>query len=312
MLRRDFNLGLCYLALTSHVWASDRRSRGPLFWVATRGHARVFLMGFGDAKKTDESWLTPSIRQALRESSELWLEVAPPDVSANEPNAHEEYEKLGHEPPGRTLFDELDPRVRERVLDWMTKLGVKKESVESLRPWRAYYALNSAFWSRTKLPYESVNVDEVLRKVAVEQGTPVHYEMPSGVAFARFMAAMSAAAQSQYIEWLLDFFEEHRRGFDEASSFDWMTGHPAAAPRSLDRMRSMPQLYDAMQVKRNAWWAHKIDDLLKTDQTCFIGIGELHVLGPDGIPSQLRRLNVVGPSNLRENPSVEREGKRVY
>jgi uncharacterized protein YbaP (TraB family) len=70
----------------------------------------------------------------------------------------------------------------------------------------------------------------------------------------------------------------------------------------------MPELYQAIQVKRNTWWAHKIDELLATSETYFVGIGGMHVLGPDGIPSQLKRLGIVGPSELRENPSVEAIG----
>lgn len=309
MLRRDFNISLCLLALTPYLRASKSAPRGPLFWRITRGKGRVFLMGFGDAKTTDESWLTPAIQRAFRESSELWLEVAPPDISrgqdaTSKAKADALYESLSHEPPGRTFFDELDPDVRTRTLACIAKLGVPNEKVEPLRPWSAYYAINSAFWSHKKLSYEPVQVDEVLRKLAVEQGKRVQFEMPSGVAFAQFMAAMPQKAQSQYIEWLLDFFED---GLDDAASFGWMQGDPVA--NGLDRMRAkMPQLYQAMQVQRNSWWAHKINDLLASAGAYFVAIGELHVLGPDGIPNQLRRRGIIRPSELRENPSVDAIG----
>jgi hypothetical protein len=39
--------------------------------------------------------------------------------------------------------------------------------------------------------------------------------------------------------------------------------------------------------------------------THFVGIGMLHVLGPDGIPRQLQRLKLVVPSDLHENPALE-------
>ena len=307
MLRRDFNIGLCLLALTPYQRASMSAPRGPLFWRITRGTGCVFLMGFGDAKTTDESWLTPAIQRAFRESSELWLEVAPPDTSrgqdaASKAKADALYESLSHEPPGRTFFDELDPEVRTRTLACIAKLRVAKEKVEPLRPWSAYYAINSAFWSHQKLSYEPVYVDEVLRKLAVEQGKRVQYEMPSGVVFAQFMTAMPQKAQSQYIEWLLDFFEDR---LDDTASFDWMKGDPLA--NGLDRMRAkMPQLYQAMQVQRNSWWAHKINDLLASAGTYFVAVGELHVLGPDGIPNQLKRRGIIRASELQENPSVMR------
>jgi uncharacterized protein YbaP (TraB family) len=51
-----------------------------------------------------------------------------------------------------------------------------------------------------------------------------------------------------------------------------------------------PDLYRIMQVQRNAWWARTVDRLLSAGGTHFIGIGQMHVVGPDGIPMQLQRL----------------------
>jgi uncharacterized protein YbaP (TraB family) len=45
-----------------------------------------------------------------------------------------------------------------------------------------------------------------------------------------------------------------------------------------------------MQVQRNAWWAQTIDRLLASGGTHFIGIGQMHTLGPDGISRQLRKV----------------------
>ena len=309
MLRREFNLGLLLFALTPRAWTSNPTSRGPLFWLATRGKARVFLLGFSDAKANDESWFTPAIRKAFDESSALWLETAPQEALANrdpadKAKAQAQFQELSHETGGRTFFDELEPDVRKRALTYMTEFGIKKESVESLRPWWAYYTFNGAFWSQNKPPYEPAQIEVDLWKLATQQKKQVGYEMPNGVAFATFMAAMPEKAQSQYIEWLFDYLDDRKNGLDTAP-FDWETGNPIASTRSLDRMRSkMPDLYKAIQVQRNTWWAHKIDELLATGGTSFIAIGELHVLGPDGIPSLLTRLHVVGPSELRENPTV--------
>ena len=307
MVRREFCLSLALLPLAARAQTPASSPRGPLFWLATRGKARAFLMGFGDGRADDQSWFTPAIRKAFQDSSELWLEVAPPEASAARDAATKarddaEFDRLSHEPPGRTFFDELEPRARERVLPYMAELGVKREAVEPLRPWWAYYTINRAFWAQTKLPYETVNVDQVLWKLATEQGKLVHYENPDGVAFARHMAAMPEKAQSQYIEFLLNFLDDHKKGLD-GPMFDWEFGSAAVALRSINRMRTqLPDLYQAIQVQRNIWWARKIDALLSADRTSFIGMGQLHVVGPDSIPSQLRRLNIVSASQLRENP----------
>ena len=307
MRRREFCLALSLLPLAARAQGALGTSRGPLFWLIQRGKARVFLASFADGKVGDDSWFTPAMRKAFQDSSELWLEVAPAEALAGRDAAAKakgdaEYQALSHEPPGHTFFGELEPRARERVQAYMAELGVKRDDVEALRPWAAYYKINGVFWSKTKLPYEPVNIDHVLWKLATDQGKSVHYEMPDGVAFARFMAAMPQKAQSQYIEFLLNFLDDHKKGLDGAV-FDWESGSPVISLRNLDRMRSeLPDLYRVIQVQRNIWWAHKIDDLLTGDKTSYIAMGQMHTVGPDGIPNQLTRLNIATPSQIRENP----------
>jgi uncharacterized protein len=311
MLRREFSLAICSLLVAPYEARSSGSPRGPLFWLATRGKARVFLLGFADAK--DEAWFTPLIERAFRDSSELWLEVgaanAPdsPDAAAKQINA-DLMQKFEHE-SGRTFFDVLQPAVRSRLSTYMQTLGIKKESLETLRPWRAYYVINSAFWAQRHLPYREVYVDEVLKRAATSQGKMIRYEMPTRLDFARFMAAMPDSAQSEYISWLLDFIDDQGSGAN-SDPFEWYSGDPRESTRSLDRMRAQyPNLYKLMQTQRNAWWTRKIGDLLATGGTYFIAIGQLHVLGPDGIPRQLQRLKGVAPLNLRENPPLEMLGE---
>lgn len=301
MLRRTFSLAICSLsALTvapSIAHSSDSPSRGPLFWLAKRNGARVFILGVGAAK--DRAWFTPSIQHALQMSAELWLETAPPEIMAKDA---ELMQRLGQD-SNRTLFDALDPSVRRRTLAYVAELGIDRASIQAQRPWLAYFTINSAFWSKNSLPYKEVNVEEVLRNIAISDGKRVQYEMPSGEALARFMAAMPEKAQSQFLSSLLDTLDDHRQGRDSDSfrlSFGWLTGKPK--PDNMSKQ--FPDLYSFMQVKRNEWWVRKIDHLLACQNTYFVATGYSHVLGPDGIPAQLQRRGVVAPSDLRENPEI--------
>jgi len=312
MRRRDFHLvlgsvALSFLARKIYATGAVGSDRGPLFWMITRAKARVFLLGFGDAK--DKAWFTPLIQRAFELSSQLWLEVgdspAPPtqDATTQQANANLR-NQLEHE-SGRTFFDVLQPAVRSRLPTYMQTLGVSKESLETLRPWRAYYVINSAFWAHRQVPYQEVPVDEVLFDSATSQGKSFGYEMPTKLDFARFMAAMPDAAQSEYIGWLLDYIDDQQSGAND-HPFEWYAGYPNVNTHNLDRMRvKYPELYKVMQMERNAWWARKINDLLSTSGTYFIAIGQLHVLGPDGIPRQLQRLKGIAPFDLHENPPPE-------
>jgi hypothetical protein len=104
---------------------------------------------------------------------------------------------------------------------------------------------------------------------------------------------MPDAAQGQYITFLLDFLDDQSAGRNRGE-FDWVHGDNSIGERAVHRMRTRtPDLYRIMQVRRNAWWTRTIEQLLSDGGTHFIGIGQMHLLGPDGILSQLRRARIV-------------------
>jgi uncharacterized protein YbaP (TraB family) len=286
MLRRHFNLGLSCLVLAGclHINPSYIKpsSRGPKFWRAERGlDSSIYLLGAAEAK--DRSWLTPHIERAFAASSELWLETPldpwPPAL----------LQELGHNRE-RTFLESLEPSVRERTKIYVSELGIDPRGIESMRPWYAYYRINSAFWKQHTRPPGMESPEAILRGMAVQTGKTVQHEFQNGETLLRYFAAMPIAAQSQYIEMLLDFFDDEKRSLNEAY-FGWVTGVPST--RALDRMRTKtPELYKFLQADRNVWWAQRIEQMLATSGTRFVLLGMNHVLGPQGVPKELQRIGV--------------------
>jgi uncharacterized protein YbaP (TraB family) len=286
MLRRDFGIGMVSAVLARHAVAAFEPNSGQPLHVFKRERACIYLLGFGEAK--DESWATPQVRRAFQESSDLWLEVS--HDPGSEPNAASKRELLTRDPDGRSFFEVLEPQVRVRAMEYCAQLGIAPEDIAQQRPWSAFYVINGAYWSRHKGSFEQQSPDEVLKKWARAQGKSIRYEMPSQLDFARFMAAMPDAAQSQYITFLLDFLDDQTAGRNQGE-FGWIKGDTSAGERAVERMRKRtPDLYQIMQVQRNAWWVQTIDRLLKSGGTHFIGIGQMHTLGPDGILRRLQRI----------------------
>jgi len=283
MLRRDFGIGLMSTVVARLAIPEFEPNSGQPLHVLKRERACIYLLGFGEAR--DESWATPQIHRAFQESSDLWLEVSRDPGS--EPDAASKREQLTHDPGGRSFFDVLEPRVRVRTTEYCAQLGIPLERIAKQRPWSAFYTINGAYWSRNKESFERQYPEEVLMNWAKARGKSIRYEMPSQLDFARFMAAMPDAAQSQYISFLLDFLDDQTAGRNQGE-FGWIKGDRSAGERAVERMRTRtPDLYRIMQVQRNAWWARTIDRLLKRGGTHFIGIGQMHALGPDGVLRQL-------------------------
>jgi len=147
VLRRDILSALAALpwAFGAELSIADP-TQGPHFYQVSRKNGRVFLLGFGEA--TDDSWFSPSLQKALDDSSSLWLENGNQGTATAETKS--KIERLGHQSRGRTFFDELEPRVRDRTATYMRELGIQADALEGVRPWRAYYAIVNAFYANRR------------------------------------------------------------------------------------------------------------------------------------------------------------------
>jgi uncharacterized protein YbaP (TraB family) len=273
-------------------------SPGPLLWLASKGHAKVYLFPIGEAR--DRSWFNRKVEEAFGHSSELWLELGAPPTKKR---LNDLYAELGHEPHGRTFFDSLDPKTKARALRYTEELGISRESVAPLRPWLAYYTFVTAFDEKfghsegfTKSGPEQTPPEYVLAGEAFRDRKSIHVEFTME-AWLRKLASMSDHLQSEYLEWLFDWFEDERKGLNR-DNFDWMKGHLVS--RTIIRMRRhYPGLYEVMDGERNRWWARQIGKLIGKGGTYFVAVGQDHFADPQGIQTQLLKLGVVTSSELR-------------
>ena len=296
--RREFCVAMGSTIAFTHVAAGAQSTAGgPLLWAATTGRARVYLFPFGEAK--DDSWLTPAVRSAFEDSSQLWVELGPPLAPERQAELHKE---LG-EAPGRSFFDALESSVQARARSYIRELNIPLESVAPLRPWLAYYTFAAAFdrkYGRAQGLTESTPAqrtpDFALVERALKSGKPIQFEMTMEELLRR-LSAMPDRLQSDYIEWLFDYFDDRQTGGDD-QRFAWMEGRPS--DRSNERMRTkLPELYEVMSAQRNEWWARTIIRLLDGTDSAFIAVGQNHVLGPKGIPQLLSEQGRLKPGELK-------------
>jgi len=270
MMRRQLlgALAAAGLAACAGRRVTASRPRGPLLWRAQRGSARVCVLGVAEA--TNHSWQSAPIERAFAACGHLWLETAPPPEDAG---AKARYEaliaQLGYR-AGRGFYDSLEPPVRDRARAYVVELAIDPSEIEPMQPWLAYYTINGAFWKKYPPPHEVEYVDQTLRTRAQQAGKALHYEYQTREDSIRWFAAMSDQVQSQWIAMLLDFFDDQKRGLNDACE-GWMTGHPCT--HTIDRMRSKtPALYAVLQRDRNIWWARTIRDQLAAGGTHLVEV----------------------------------------
>jgi hypothetical protein len=73
----------------------------------------------------------------------------------------------------------------------------------------------------------------------------------------------------------------------------WAAGDAARLEQILieEDFREMPEIYQALLVRRNANWAKRIDQIMKDEPgTFFIAVGAAHLIGDDSVIEMLRPL----------------------
>lgn len=282
---------LCLSLLVATAWGqpgSRKPKVGPSLWVVQQKNARVYLLGFSEAK--DKSWLTPTIDKAFSESKDLWIETpAPPPPGSKQEKPNASTEKLGYDSP-RSLFEVLGPKLSDRTLAVAKLYGVPRATLEHLYPWRAYIVINSAYWA--KKPKNDPNEpkytdfpDKVLVDMALSSGKPIRSEFNSSAEILEHFAGMSEEAQRERVEMLLDYYDDEEKGHLK-DRFDWIAGK--SSDRLIKRMHlKQPTLYQIEHVKRNEGWAVRISQMLSDGGVHFVLVGLNHALGPDSIQKQL-------------------------
>jgi hypothetical protein len=89
------------------------------------------------------------------------------------------------------------------------------------------------------------------------------------------------------------------QSLSEASSLDgeldtlmqaWRSGDATALEDILKQdFGDYPEVYEPVVAARNRRWAPKLEALLKDNRRCFVVVGALHLVGPDGLLARFQK-----------------------
>ena len=276
-------------ASTQDTLMAARDDAEPVLWHLERDGAKVYILGFSEAK--DLSWLTATVKHAFQESREIWFETPHDDPSAPPPSKAPARSR----PPDVTehnLFEVLSPALSARILSAAQKYGVSRERLKHASPWQAYFILNGGYFAHQGAGMADVESfpDVVLARMARDEKKTIHSEFATDEDAQAHFVNMPLEEASERLEFLLDFLDDDQAG-RLSDRYDWISGNTTT--RAIDKMRAKwPALYKDEQVDRNGAWAKRIAQFLFDGGTYFVIIGLQHTLGPDSLPNKLRALGL--------------------
>jgi uncharacterized protein YbaP (TraB family) len=262
--------------------------RGALFKVQSDGRTS-YLFGTVHAGKQGFFPLEPQVTRALADSNALVLEL---DVRASEP-FQQALAAHGRYPKGDSIRHHLSRDTLALLQQALARAGMSLDNLEQYRPWLLANLLIGAEIERNGYT-RSQGVEQFLLKEAAQHDKPLR-ELESADYQLGLFASMSDAQQETYLrENLAELASgvslKKTAGLIDAWSKADVPGINAAWQSMVSGDSVSAAFMDRTLLgKRNPEMAASIEHIMKADQTAFVGVGLLHLLGEQGVPELLRQ-----------------------
>lgn len=265
----------------------------PPVWVVRDRDSTITLFGSVHLLPPGVDWRPPALKEAMAHADDVWFE-APMDPAglAAATQAAQAHSQL---PEGQHLLPMLSPKGRERLGRTAGQLGMSLAQFDGLQPWYAELLVQAGVFQ--KLGVQSSQGVELqlwsglppgARRVSLETG-------PEQVAF---FADAPIKDQVGSLEQTLEEAQHAGKDYDQLLKA-WLKGDVKALDKhEVQPLRkAAPGLYARVVLQRNARWTQALATRLKGSGRTVVIVGMGHLIGPDGLPAQLRArgYSVEGP-----------------
>jgi uncharacterized protein YbaP (TraB family) len=259
----------------------------PLLWRVSDADNSLYLVGSFHALKPDDYPVAASVDAAFADAELVAFEVSPEELASPElPLAFLHAAKFQN---GGSLERALDRRTWLRLQTYADKRGMSVAALQAFEPWFVALTINMGEMGRMGYdPKQGLDQQFIARAAASGKRTLGLEAVATQI---KVLDGMSAEEQRQSLLEALDDAEAYKQRMDELHAM-WRRGDVAALSQLLtvEFRGKYPALYRRVNVERNQAWLPKLSALLDAggaDDTLVV-VGTMHLLGPDGLVSQLR------------------------
>jgi uncharacterized protein len=259
----------------------------PAVWKTGDADTIVYLFGTVHVLPPALEWRTDKIDKAIAESKAVYFET---DLDPAPNEIMPVLQKLGLYPPSERLSDKLSEKDRAALQKAANDLGLPAFQLDAMKPWLAGITIAEAMI--TKAGYDANSgVERKLAPSVIDAGK----EIRKLETVEQQLLAFADVPEKAQIRFLMDGVHQMN---EEASVLDemvkaWAAGDTARLEHIMieEDFQEMPEIYDALLVKRNTNWARKIDELVRGEAgTFFIAVGAAHLIGKDSVIEKLKPL----------------------
>jgi len=258
----------------------------PLLWKVSDKDNDVYLLGSFHALKASDYPVGPAVNAAFGDAELVAFEVSPEEMTS--PDLGMQMMQAAMQPEGGSLQSALDEATWKRLEAYARQRGLPIEQYQPLEPW--FVGLMVSLVEMARLGYDpALGLDQnLIARAGAEHKHTLGLE--TGASQIAVLDGMSALEQRQSLAEALD-------GANDASALEelhaqWRNGDEAALEAKLivEFRRTYAPLYQRIIIDRNQAWLPKLRAMLdgESSDDALVVVGAMHLLGPDGLVSQLR------------------------
>lgn len=256
-------------------------------WVIRSKDSTTYLVGTLHLLRRQAEWKTDKLSKAVKESTELWLEVGDLD---NQAGIIPLLQKYGYDRE-KPLSSRLTSEQQEKLKKVEQKYEIPHDYIEPMRPWLV--AIFLAVLPLQKAGFEpNAGVDHLLKQEASKEGDKVNgFETQEQQV--RFLADLPEADQIAFLNETLDDVSEGVALFDKLAAA-WLSGDSKTlSDIFVEEVKAKaPSIYQKLVVDRNVRWADRIAELQRNPGVRLIAVGAGHLVGPDSLQMQLEKKGI--------------------
>jgi len=256
----------------------------PAMWTVHGPKGTVYLLGSVHALPDNIEWQTPQIVSAMRASGTFVFEV-PMELDDRERASRLLGENM-RLPISTTLPSYFDSEMRKEWHAAIIHTQVTPELLVHLRPWWAAKILTGAMSGHVTI-FADQGVDNKVAAITRDRGARFGALETDEFQLHLLMGDATPSNELALLRTAMKTASTMSMAPFQKLLTAWETGDVAGIKAiGPDRMSAAER--KVMLDDRNSAWVPQIEKMLAEKRTVFITVGAAHLVGPTGVPAQLR------------------------
>ena len=265
----------------------------PPVWVVKGKDSTITLFGSVHVLPPGVDWRPSTLKAALADADDVWFE-APMD-QAGQVAATRAAQDHAFLPENQHLLLMLSPKARQQLDKAAKTLDLVIDQLDRMEPWYAELVIQWAVFRKLGVDADQ-GVERQLWEGLSSRAKRVTLETPAEQV--GFFADAPLKDQVASLEETLKEIGHARQDYQDLLNA-WLDGDVKRLDRhEVEPLRkASPGLYARVVRERNARWVQALLQRLKGSGDTVVVVGMGHLVGPDGLPAQLREhgYQVQGP-----------------